>query len=212
MSRIGLIDVDGERWLSREPLPDEEWRPVPGYEGLYEVSNYGRFLSIGREYVNSNGIRHCLKTKLIKPYKHNSGYLAVCFRKDGKSIRFLAHRVVAFVFIPNPNNLPQINHIDENKKNNKSDNLEWCSAIYNLEYGTRRQREKETKSKPINCYTKDGVFVKTYSSITNAALHLTQSKKSCGNISACARGLTRSSYGYVWRFVDNGKNRFIGYR
>lgn len=109
----------------------EEWRPIEGYEGLYEVSNTG--------FVRRVSDLMVLKFSDLK------GYCRVRLRKDGKRKMYLVHRLVAQAFIPNPLNLPQVNHIDENKKNNNIDNLEWCDQIYNNLYGTRLERIRQTR-------------------------------------------------------------------
>ena len=115
----------------------EEWRPVVGYEGLYEVSNTG--------FVRRVSDLMVFKLSDLK------GYCIVRLRKDGKGKSYLVHRLVAQAFIPNPLNLPQVNHIDENKKNNNIDNLEWCTAKYNANYGTRNIRVRETAIKNGYC-------------------------------------------------------------
>ena len=112
----------------------EEWRAVPGYEGLYEVSNIGN-------------VRNVRRNTLLRLTKTNNGYIRVGLCKNGIKTGFQVHRLVAQAFIPNPNNLPQVNHLDENKTNNNVDNLEWCTAKYNLSYGTARTRSINTKIK-----------------------------------------------------------------
>ena len=112
----------------------EEWRAVPGYEGLYEVSNMGN-------------VRNVRRNKLLRLLKTNNGYIRVFLCKNGIKTGFQVHRLVSEAFIPNPNNLPQVNHKDEDKTNNNVDNLEWCTAKYNLNYGTARIRSRNTKIK-----------------------------------------------------------------
>ena len=110
---------------------NEEWRDIEGYEGLYQVSNLSRVRSL-----NYN------KTGQIKElsYAKRRGYLGVTLYKNGKPKTFTVHRLVARMFIPNPNNYPQVNHKDENKINNNVSNLEWCTVLYNNCYGTRLKR------------------------------------------------------------------------
>ena len=129
---------------------NEEWRPIGGYEGLYEVSNLGRVRSVDR-YVKSKGESYWLrKGKMLSPAKDKNGYLKVNLYCNGKCKTINVHRLVAQEFIPNPDNLPQINHKDEDKTNNRVDNLEWCDAKYNINYGTARIRGKETAIKNGN--------------------------------------------------------------
>lgn len=108
-------------------LPKQFWKDIPGYEGLYQVSNTGRVRSL-----NYNGTR---KTKVLKQGTNKDGYKRIKLYKDGKFKVYLVHRLVALAFIPNPNNYPIINHKDENRWNNNVDNLEWCTYKYNSNYG-----------------------------------------------------------------------------
>lgn len=142
-------------------MTEEIWRPIEGYEGLYEVSSYGRVKSVDR-YDNNN---HFRKSELMN-FFYVGGYLRVVFSKNGIVKKYLVHRLVAQAFIPNPDNLPQVNHKDENKTNNNVDNLEWCDAKYNRNYGTAKIRGKETAIK--NGYYKTGL-----------------SRKDLGNIEYC---------------------------
>ena len=109
----------------------EEFRPIKGYEGLYEVSNLGN-------------VRNVKTGRILKSFDNKRGYLTIRLSKNGKSSKFYIHRLVAEAFISNPNNYPVINHKDEIKTNNSIDNLEWCTQKYNINYGTRAIRQKET--------------------------------------------------------------------
>ena len=143
-------------------LKQEEWKPIPGYEGLYEVSNYGRVKSY---QLDSNG-------KILSPGntgKDGSGYCFVNLCKDGKVKPRIIHRLVAEAFIPNPNNFPQVNHMDECKENNYFGNLEWCSPAYNISYGTRTRRMAEKNSKPVVQLDKKGNFISEFESLTEAS-------------------------------------------
>ena len=122
----------------------EEWRPIEGYEGLYEVSSYGRVRSLDRFIVDSLGHKRFYKGKVLSPIKDKNGYLSVKLQEGNKHN---IHRLVAQEFIENPDNLPQVNHKDENKSNNRVDNLEWCDQAYNNLYGTRLERFINTKIK-----------------------------------------------------------------
>lgn len=106
-------------------MDKEVWRWVVGYEGLYMVSTTGRLMAV--PHANKDGLE-------MKPATTNRGYLAVSLYKDGLYKKFGVHRLVAQAFIPNPNNMPQVNHIDGNKLNNNADNLEWCTASENIRH------------------------------------------------------------------------------
>ena len=121
----------------------EEWKSIPGYEGLYEVSSYGRVRSLDR-YDS----RNCLRSGCILKQKNNgNGYLICSLSKNGIVKNKYIHRLVAEAFIPNPSNIKDVNHKDEDKTNNIVDNLEWCDHKYNCNYGTKIEREIRTKIK-----------------------------------------------------------------
>lgn len=115
----------------------EIWKDIENYEGYYQVSNLGRVRSVNRIVINSMGgkIQHLQgKLQILKPGK--LGYVIAQLSKDNKRKYCKVHRLVAQAFIPNPDNLPEVNHKDENKANNRVDNLEWCDREYNVNYGT----------------------------------------------------------------------------
>lgn len=125
----------------------EEWKPIIGYEGLYEISNLGNVRSMERRVnVAHKGFKgtRLLKSKIMKPYNY-FGYFGVALCKNKKYKQLLIHRLVAQAFIPNPDNLPCVNHIDENKQNNCVENLEWCTYAYNDNYGNRNKKISESR-------------------------------------------------------------------
>ena len=172
----------------------EEWKPIPGYEGLYEVSNYGRV----RSYKRSS------KGKILSPGNtgnNGSGYLFVTLCKDGKAKPCTVHRLVADAFIPNPNKLSQVNHKDENKQNNYFGNLEWCSQAYNNSYGTRTQRMAENNSKPVLQLDKQGNVIKEWPSMSRAAESFGVLPKR-SHIIDCLKGRHKTAHGYMWKYAD----------
>lgn len=124
-------------------MTEEIWRPIVGYEGLYEVSSYGRVRSLDR-YDSRN---HFKKGRILKNRDNCNGYLLCGLSKNGIVKNKYIHRLVAEAFIPNSDNLPEVNHIDEDKINNRVDNLEFCNHKYNCNYGTKIKREINTKIK-----------------------------------------------------------------
>ena len=133
----------------------EIWKDIEGYEGLYQVSNKGRVKSLKRK-ICSNSNNHKYNTLSEKLLKLSGGgkYIQVILCKDGKTSAKLVHRLVAQAFIPNPNNLPCVNHKDENKKNNDVRNLEWCTYKYNNEYNGRIEKCKDKISLTLLSKTK----------------------------------------------------------
>ena len=124
----------------------EEWRNVVGYEGLYEVSSTGRVKSVQRKANKKYGER-TVPECMMKPQKALNGYRKVVLcSKIGKKSHYI-HRLVAEAFLPNPNNYTDVNHKDEDKTNNRLENVEWCSRLYNCNYGTRNERVSEKRRK-----------------------------------------------------------------
>ena len=123
----------------------EEWRPVVGYEGLYEVSNTGQVRSLDRYVKYSNGRIHLYKGKVLSPGIKPDGYLLINLCCNGKHNTIRVHRLVTEAFLPNPDNLPEVNHKDEDKTNNRVENLEWCDYVYNNNYGTKPERLSKSK-------------------------------------------------------------------
>lgn len=134
-----------------ESLDGEEWKSVKGYEGYYKISSKGRILAERRFLTRKNGVTQFCKEQIVRARSViNSGYYTVNLIKDKKLKHFLVHRLVAEHFIENPNNYEQVNHKDENKRNNCVENLEWCTQSYNQRYGTCQQRRISTRLRNNN--------------------------------------------------------------
>ena len=171
MDKIKDFAVNSVRWLSLEDFEGEVWKDVIGYEGAYQVSNYGRVKSLERKilFMSKYGeMEERMQYARIKKINDNGrGYKSCPLLKDNKQKMKYIHIIVAQAFIPNLKNLPQINHKDENKANNCVDNLEWCDARYNVTYGTARKRHKKTRRENGNCrqidiYDLKGNLIKSY--------------------------------------------------
>ena len=161
----------------------EKWKSIAGYEGLYEVSNLGRVRSLKFG-----------KTKILTPKNNGIGYFQVGLRKDGISKYLLVHRLVANAFIPNPQNLKTVNHIDEDKSNNNVSNLEWMSQTDNINYGTRTAR----CSKQVQKFDKQtGALLATFQAAREAERRTGIAQSS---ICACCKDRLKSAGGYVWRY------------
>ena len=170
---------------------EEIWKEIDGYPN-YMISSKGRVKSLER--IDSNN--HLVKEKILKVLKSTTTPYEFIQIKH-KSL--FIHRLVAQAFLPNPYNLPQVNHKDEDKTNNNVDNLEFCSTKYNANYGTRNKRVAEKQYKYPQQYTLDEVFIKQYNSLSEAEKE-TGCKK--GNISACCLGKCKTCGGFKWKYVS----------
>ena len=163
------------------------------YEGLYQVSNLGR--------IKSLNYRRTGKERVMTPVEDKNGYFKVGLWKNGEYKRCLVHRLVAFVFLPNPENLSEINHIDENKENNRVENLEWCDRKYNNNYGSHNERNAKARingklSKRVLQLTLTGDLIKEWES-TNECRRNGFSQSA---VAACCRGERKSHKGFRWKY------------
>lgn len=161
----------------------EIWKDIPGYNGLYQVSNLGR--------IYSNYYNRLLTPELCK------GYLRISLSKDKKAKHYLIHRLVAQAFIDNPMNLPCVNHKNEIATDNRVDNLEWCDIIYNNNYGTRIIKAAKKKSIAVLQYDLDGKFIREWKSAAEASKKLNITS---GRICMVCKGIRKSANGYKWRY------------
>lgn len=164
-------------------MENEVWKELVGYEGLYWVSNFGRICGVPRKGTPGG---------IMKGRKDKKGYISVTLRKDGNQTTQKLHRLVAKTFIPNPNNLPEINHKDENKSNNAINNLEWCTTAYNHEYGTRTLR----CGKPVKCVETGKVYPGAKWAAQELGLDPSSITRTCKK-----KGHTCG--GYHWEYVES---------
>lgn len=171
----------------------EVWKDIEGYEGLYQVSNKGRVKSLG------NGKSNNSKERTLKLTKNKDGYLKISLFKNGKIKSYLVHRLVATTFIPNPDNLSEINHIDENKENNCANNLEWCNRIYNINYGTAMERSSRSRTKSVIGVNKVSGLILSFKSAQEAEM---QTGVNHCNIYKCCNGKLKSAGNYYWMYAE----------
>lgn len=149
-------------------IDNEIWKDIINYEGYYQISNKGRVKSLDRIIINCNNINQSLKGNILKERIDGSGYSYVELHKNNKYSIFKIHRLVAQAFIPNVNNLPFINHKDENKQNNFVENLEWCTQSYNILYSKINEKGGAAVAIPVISIDNNGIKTE-YNSIIEAS-------------------------------------------
>ena len=187
-------------------MENEIWKDVKGYEGYYQVSNMGRVKSMRVLKTPKNGVKCRKNAFLSTKTTHDKQYVLVALCRDGEKKQIQVHRLVAEAFIPNPKNLPCVNHKDENPSNNWVGNLEWCTQGYNIQYSLERKGRLRPKSEllPICAYTLSGEFIAQYNSVWEAIEKLgIESKTPRGvrnHIRMCCKGKAKTASGYIRRY------------
>lgn len=186
-------------------MVEEIWKDIPNYEGYYQVSNYGRVRSLNKVVKCNRGTR-LRKIKILRSSITNRGYLSVGLCKENRQKKLLVHRLVAEAFIPNPHNLPIVNHKDENQLNNCTENLEWCTQKYNVNYGTAIQRMSEKllnnpkTSKTVLQFDLKGNFIREWISASECGRNGFTREGVC----YCCNGIRKTHRGYKWRYKEEG--------
>lgn len=181
---------------------NEVWKDIEGYEGKYQVSNLGKVRGLDRK----NSMGKTVKGRILKPRKTHAGYLRAHLCRDDRYI----HRLVAEAFIPNPNNLPQINHKDEDKANNSVDNLEWCTCEYNLSYGSREDYKKrfckeynvKMKGKKVICLNTSEEFISIREAARVYKIHNADISKACRGIRKTAGEHPITGEKLMWMYAE----------
>ena len=163
-------------------------KDIKNYEGIYQVTENGDVWSVRRN-------------RFLKPYKNQLGYLRVVLSKNGIHKRYSVHRLVAQAFIDNPDNLPCVNHKDENKLNNNVDNLEWCTIRYNNCYNDGQIKRARFKRKKVYQYDLNGNLIKEWISVNDAG----RNGYSQGHVASCCRGERKTHKGFIWSYEKLGE-------
>lgn len=196
--------MTNEEFIQSIALPGEKWALAKDCGGRYAVSTFGRVAALSFLYYQ--GKYPCYRKQRIKHQSIHAGYYSTNIIKGEQNRLYRVHRLVAETFIPNPNNLPCVNHKDENKKNNHVENLEWCTYQYNVRYGEQykvrasKSRQELKYRKPIVQLALDGSFVAEHRSVYYAALATGIEKSS---IKQCLKGKRKTCGGFLWLTAVN---------
>ena len=187
---------------SSEKVTREEWKPIKGYEGFYEISNFGRVRSLDsvfyQRHYSGCMAKHKKQGKIMKLHIRPNGYLAIGLRdKDGHQKSLSIHRLVALHFLDKPEGKDYINHLDANPKNNRVDNLEWCTQSHNIQYAYDNGTKTPPGMKKVNQYDMAGNYIRTWESVTQAerTLHI-------NNVGAVCRGVRNYAGGCKWQYTE----------
>lgn len=182
-------------------LNNEVWKDIGGYEGIYQVSSLGNVRSLNRVDIISDERKFNRKGIMLKFKLCRKGYHRVQLYKNHKGKHCNVHRLVAIEFIPNLNNLAQVNHINGDKSDNSVNNLEWITNEDNMKHGIENNLmnfgHRATK---VNQFSMDGEFIKSYPSMSQAHRDTGISN---GGISMCAKGEYTHSGGFIWRYAND---------
>jgi len=200
------VEVNSKRWFDLTPLLNEEFRDIKGYEGQYQVSNYGRVKRLEKKEILKSKNQHInfcsyrtVKEKILSNI-YCKGYCRVTLSKNSIKKIFQVHRLVAQAFIPNPNDLPEVNHKKENEKdNNRIENLEWVTSKENCNYGNRNSKISKKTSKKIIQYDLNFKKIKVWRNISEASKYY---NTTVSNIVLCLKNKNKTAVGYIWRYAD----------
>lgn len=198
---MGFYNMENEKLIETEEI----WKNIIGWEGFYQISNYGRIKSLARQIKRSNNKKQLfIHEKILNPIDIGNGYLRVALHRPNKIVNIFCHRLVAIHFIPNPENKPCVNHIDGNTKNNHLSNLEWCTHSENMKHAvqvlknvvpTASRKRFKTKPKKVICIETGEIF-KSVSSVSKRI------NKSTPYISQCCKNQKWTAAGFRWMYYE----------
>lgn len=196
--RVPKVLVRKNNVVVKNSTSKSAWKQIRGFEGYYEISYTGRIRSMERivSYSDGRPNRH-LASKIVRDSFDKDGYKIVHLHRDGKSTTARVHRLVAEAFIPNPDNLPDVNHRNEDKTDNRVENLEWCTCKYNVNYGNRAKKASEALTQFMyQRFTSLGEYIDTlsYQDIVKEGFDY-------GFVVKAATGLYKTAYGLIWKRI-----------
>ena len=182
---------------------EEIWKDIKGYEGMYQVSNFGRVKSLAR-YISYGGMPRNKNPRILRQSPDGKGYMMAWLYDENGRVTKKVHRLVAEAFIPNPEGKPQIDHINADKKDNRVENLRWCTGKENFSNPITYKKNAESKtgslnhhSRRVKQYALDGSFIKEWECINDACRALCIGHS---HISQCCNGKRSKAYGFIWRY------------
>lgn len=193
-------------------MDGEIWRDIIGYEGLYQVSNFGRVKSLSRrKHSNLVNVKVLItKTRILKPSITKYGYIRIALSNFGVK-KYHVHTLMARAFIPNPENKPEVNHKNGLKSDNRLDNLEWVTRVENARHAWDNGLifiGMNGAEKPVYQYDKNGIFIRKWRSAQEAG----RSGYSSSSICQCCNGVLTSSYNYIWSYSELDKSSFKAHK
>lgn len=190
---------------------EEQWKPIKGFEGLYDVSNIGRVRSVTHVIERIEGIKKTIKGRILKQSEYRGGYLNVLLSANGHNYHAKVHRLVAIAFVPNPEKKPYVDHINGIRTDNRTENLRWCTHSENNSFDLARKHFSEGSfwrgkkgakspfSKRVAQYTKEGIFLRVFDGLSEAQRETGIRE---GNISLVCKGYRHSAGGFLWKIVE----------